>query len=155
MGSNNRVQRASTSCGATARPGRIAAGETDRLAVTGQRPVDPDPARFVPTGTLQAVLAERNEAQAVLREQRAQARVDGAFARGYLSPAMRDWAMALCRSDEASFDQFIEKSVPQFAHLFQPPTTSARPPGMQPDDHSAEAKAICEQLGLKPGALSI
>lgn len=99
-------------------------------------------------------LAERNEAQAILREQHAHARVDDAFARGYLSPAMRDWALALCQSDEASFDQFIVRSVPQFAHLGKPATTSAMPPMPQAQDHSAEASAICEQLGLPPGTLS-
>ena len=42
---------------------------------------DPDPARFAPTESLQAVLTERNEAQALLCERNAKARVDGAFAR--------------------------------------------------------------------------
>lgn len=74
----------------------------------------------MPAETLQAVLTERNEAQAVLREQNAKARVDDAFAREYLSPAMRDWAMALCMSDQPSFDLFIEKSIPPFAHLSNP-----------------------------------
>jgi phage I-like protein len=118
---------------------------------------EPDPARFVPAETLQAVLTERNEAQAVLREQNAKARVDDAFARGYLSPAMRDWAMALCMSDQASFDLFIEKAVPPYAHLFMPATTSAMPPGFASNGgaaiRSAEEIAICEQLGLKPGSL--
>ncbi|MDK8873929.1 phage protease [Paracoccus sp. SSJ] len=118
---------------------------------------EPDPARFVPAETLQAVLTERNEAQAVLREQNAKARVDDAFARGYLSPAMRDWAMALCMSDPPSFDLFIEKAVPPYAHLFKPATTSAMPPGFASDGgaaiRSAEEIAICEQLGLKPGSL--
>ena len=42
---------------------------------------DPDPARFAPTESLQAVLTERNEAQAMLCERNAKARVDDAFAR--------------------------------------------------------------------------
>lgn len=116
---------------------------------------EPDPARFVSTDTLPAVLTERNEVQAILREQRAHARVDDAFARGYLSPAMRDLALALCQSDEASFDRLITQSVPQFAHPRKPATTSAMPPMPQPQHHSAEASAICEQLGLPPGTLSV
>ncbi|MDF3907772.1 MULTISPECIES: phage protease [Paracoccus] len=118
---------------------------------------EPDPARFVPAETLQAVLTERNEAQAVLREQNAKTRVEDAFARGYLSPAMRDWAMVLCMSDQPSFDLFIEKSIPPFVHLFKPATTSAMPPGFAQNGgaaiRSAEEIAICEQLGLKPGSL--
>lgn len=77
--------------------------------------------------------------------------------RGYLSPAMRGWALALCKSDETSFDQFIERSIPQFAGLSQPATTSATPPhaarAARPLGGSAEEIAICEQLGLKVGSL--
>ncbi|MDF3606025.1 phage protease [Paracoccus sp. DMF-8] len=125
------------------RPARHAAGK-------------PDPARFVPAEPLQAVLTERNEAQAVLREQNVRARVDDAFARGWLSPAMRGWARALCMSEPDSFDLFIEKAIPPFAHLFRPATTSAAPPDLARGNHAggaAEEIAICAQLGLKPRAL--
>lgn len=149
--------------GATGATAQLA--ELDRIALGldqgGRKPRyaegEPDPARFVPTATLQAVLTERNEAQAVLRERDAKARVDDAFARGYLSPAMRGWATALCMSDPDSFDLFIDKAIPQFAHLFKPVTTSAAPPDFARADRtaggSAEEIAICEQLGLKPGTL--
>ena len=69
----------------------------------------------------------------------------------------RGGAMALCLSDQASFDLFIERSVPRFAHLLKPATTSValprfgRNPG--PAISSAEAIAICKRLGLKPGSL--
>ena len=98
---------------------------------TGKRHAegDPDPARFAPTETLRAVPTKRNKAQAALREQSARARVDDAFVRGDLAPAMRGGAMALCLSDQASFDLFIAGSVPRFAHLLKPATTSAAPPG--------------------------
>ncbi|WP_288951828.1 phage protease [uncultured Paracoccus sp.] len=118
---------------------------------------EPDPARFVLAEMLQAVLTERNEAQAVLCDQNAKTRVDDAFARAYLSPAMRDWAMAPCMSAQPSFDLFIEKSIPLSAHLFQPAATSTMPPGFAQNGgaaiRSAEEIAICEQLGLKPGSL--
>lgn len=70
---------------------------------------------------------------------------------------MRGGAMALCLSDQASFDLFIAGSVPQFAHLLKPATTSAAPPDLAREDRhaggSAEAIAICERRGLKPGSL--
>lgn len=131
----------------------LAQGEPSRRYADGE----PDPARFVPAETLQAMLTERNEVQATLREQHARSRVEDAFARGYLSPAMRGWATALCMSDPDSFDLFIEKSIPPFANLFKPVGTSAAPPVAAGKGgnagRSVEETAICEQLGLKPGSL--
>lgn len=77
--------------------------------------------------------------------------------RGYLSPAMRDWATALCRSDEASFDTFMASSVPAFAHLFAPPMDHMKKPPpatAHRREGSPEAEALCAQLGLPPGSLN-
>lgn len=119
----------------------------------------PDPAKFVPIATVQAMLSERNTTLATITEERAEARVKDAMARGYLSPAMRGWALALCKSDEASFEEFLGKSIPHFASVVgaAPITTSAKPPPVHLlglDDssrgRSEEEMAICAQLGLDP-----
>lgn len=124
-------------------------GEGNKAQMAEQSP--PDPAKFVPIATVQAMLAERNSTLATMNEDRAKARVKDAMDRGYLSPAMRDWALALCRSDEASFDLFLEKSIPHFIHIVRPrATTSAFPPDFSAAPRSAEEQAICEQLGLTP-----
>ncbi len=34
------------------------------------------------------------------------------MSKGYLTGGLRDRALELCRSDEAAFDTFLEKSVP-------------------------------------------
>ncbi|HQU68639.1 MAG TPA: phage protease [Albidovulum sp.] len=57
----------------------------------------PDPARFVLIVTVQAILAERNTNLATMSEERAREKVADATRKGYLSPAMQDWATALCR----------------------------------------------------------
>lgn len=116
---------------------------------------DPDPAKFVPVAAVQEMLSERNHVIATASESRAKEKVAGAMQRGYLSPAMRDWATALCIQNEASFDAFIASSVPAFAHLFAPPMTHMRaPPGaVARAEGSPEAEAICGQLGLPPGTL--
>ena len=115
----------------------------------------PDPAKYVPVATVQAVLAERNLNLATMSEGRAKAKVDEALRSGHISPAMRDWATALCFNDEASFDKFVSSSIPQFAHLMKPMQRPGLAPGQTRQDHGSEfADAICAQLGLKPGSLT-
>ena len=124
-------------------------------ALKAKLSAEPDPAKFVPVATVRAMLIARNLSVATASEERAAQKVDDALRSGYLSPAMKDWATALCRTDEASFDRFLASSVPQFAHLSWSVITSVRPPGSRADRHSEElADAICSQLGLKPGSLS-
>jgi len=88
---------------------------------------------------------------------RAGTKVNEAIQQGYISPAMKEWATALCQQDEARFDSFIKKSTPQFAHLFKPSGTSALPPksagATAQITGSDQAEAVCQQLGLKPGTL--
>lgn len=116
---------------------------------------DPDPAKYVPVATVQAMLAERNLSLATASEERASLKVAEALRTGHISPALKDWATALCRSDEASFDRFLESTAPQFGHLFKPTHAVGTPPRSQrAADQSELAAAICSQLGLKPGALT-
>lgn len=118
--------------------------------------VVPDPAKYVPIATVQAMLTERNANIATMSEGRAAEKVADATRKGYLSPAMKEWATGLCQSDEASFDQFIAKSIPQFAHLMQPSKVTGVPPAARGASaaESEAAGAICAQLGLKPDALN-
>lgn len=117
----------------------------------------PRAADHVSIETLQAVLTERNEALEQMRASHVKARVDDAFARGYLSPALREWATDLCATDEASFDWFLEKSIPHFKHIVTPQPSRASPPPWaarsRPETFPEAEAAICEQLGLKPGTL--
>lgn len=115
----------------------------------------PDPAKFVPIATVQAILAERNANIATMSEDRAREKVAQAIRKGYLSPAMQDWAVALCRSDEASFDAFLAKATPAFAHLAAESRLRGQPPGKgKTVAASAEVEAICAQLGIEPSALA-
>lgn len=124
-------------------------------ALKAKLSAEPDPAEFVPVATVQAMLIERNLSVVNASEERAAQKVDDALRSGHLSPAMKEWATALCRRDEASFDRFLASSVPQFAHLTRADVPSALPPGSRVDRQSEElADAICSQLGLKPGSLS-
>lgn len=102
------------------------------------------------------MLSERNQSLATLSESRAGEKVADAMARGYLSPAMKPWALALCRSNEASFDAFVASTVPPLAHLAQSHGYMRTAPatGQSPVAQSDEAAIVCRQLGLAPGALN-
>jgi len=113
-----------------------------------------DPAKFVPIKALHDVLKDRNTHLAKMIETRAQSKVEEAMRRGFLTPAMKDWATALCAQDEASFDSFLKTSVPRFAHLSAQILPDAHPPSeVSTGARSAEAQAVCTQLGLEPDAL--
>ena len=117
--------------------------------------VAPDPAKYVPVATVQAMLAERNLNLATMSESRAQSKVAEALRCGHISPAMKDWATALCFNDEASFDRFVSSSLPQFGHLVKPMLHPGHSPGQTRADQGSDlADAICAQLGLKPGTLA-
>ena len=101
---------------------------------------------------LHAANSERAEAKAA----RVLEKVTVALKEGHITPSLRDWAHALCASDEAAFDTFLERSGAPWAYLLKPSHMSGRPPGT---GHAAEhekslAAAVCAQLGLKPGTLS-
>lgn len=113
----------------------------------------PDPARFVPIDAVADLMKARGEDRAAASGERVRAKVGEALAKGYITPAMKGWATALCASDESAFDTFIAKSVPAFAHLGKPVITGT-PPGRETGAAQSEtAAAICAQLGLAPGAL--
>ena len=115
----------------------------------------PDPAKYVPVATVQAMLTERNLSLATASEERANQKVSEALRLGHIPPAMKDWATALCRSDEASFDQFVASTAPAFSQLLKPSHVATLPHQSRQDRAGSElADAICSQLGLKPGSLS-
>ena len=95
--------------------------EALRAAVKGKSTAKPDPSKFVPIEAMGDLLRDRNARSATMSEQNAQSKVKDAFDRGYITPAMRDRATALCVQDEARFDSFASKSVPKFGHLLTPP----------------------------------
>ena len=116
---------------------------------------NPDPARFAPVEAMRDLLHEHHGQAEKRALERAEAKVEEAFQKGYLTGGMRDWALQLCRKDEASFDDFLASAVPQFAYLTEPTGKAALPPESgRPALASQAQETICAQLGLKPDALS-
>lgn len=113
----------------------------------------PDPAKFMPVSAVQEMLSVHRAEQAEVSEDRAKEKVSSAVNAGYITRGMQDWAMALCRSDESSFDQFLTNVGPVFAHLGQPARMSGPASGRTSPVVKAEGEAeaaICAQLGLRP-----
>jgi phage I-like protein len=117
---------------------------------------EPDPAKFMPMEAVQSMLAARGIERTALAESQVAAKVDRAVREGYVTPAMRGWAVALCRSDEAAFDNFLETAGPAWGYLLKETHTKGTPPGVStsPVPQSDVERAIYEQLGLKPGTLA-
>jgi phage I-like protein len=115
----------------------------------------PDPARFVPIEAVHELMASRQADRSERAKDRAEAKVRDALARGFITPAMKGWATALCTQNEASFDSFVAKSAPAYSHLMKQAVPDGLPPSSPGEiAQSDAAAAVCAQLGLKPGALS-
>jgi hypothetical protein len=93
---------------------------------------EPDPAKFMPVAAAQSMLAARGTERTALAAQQAEDKVGRTIGEGYLTPAMKDWALALCRSDEQALDTFMAKAGPAYAYLLKPSHTTALPPGVSP-----------------------
>jgi len=68
----------------------------------------PDPAKYMPVEAVQSMMADRRNELVSVAEGRAQQKVNAAFRQGYIHGGMRDWALSLCRSDEAAFDTCLD-----------------------------------------------
>lgn len=124
---------------------------TAEKASAAQRP---DPARFVPIEAVQELMTSRYADRAERARERVQIKVRDALARGFITPAMKDWASALCAQDEASFDSFLSKSAPTYAHLLSQAVPGGPPPSARDETvRSDTAASVCAQLGLKADAL--
>ncbi|MCZ7893301.1 hypothetical protein O9X99_16645 [Agrobacterium salinitolerans] len=83
-----------------------------------------DPAQFVPIGTFQATVAELNKLRSGISLQAAEKIVDQALNEARLMPYMRDWAVSLCQTNAAAFDDFLNgagKPVANFAFSLSQP----------------------------------
>ena len=99
------------------------------------------------------MMRERGAERLALEAGRATEKVNAALRQGFISPARRDWALDLCRSDTGAFDSFLAASGPVFSHLFKSSGMEGPPPASVNRHESAAATAICAQLGLPPGSL--
>jgi phage I-like protein len=113
----------------------------------------PDPAKYMPIAAVQEMLQDRRSERVQTDSARITSKIETAMREGYISPGMKNWALALCRSDEVAFDTFCRDSGPTFAYLFKESHAVGRGPANEPYTATPLEASICEQLGLKPDAL--
>ena len=112
--------------------------------------ITPDPAKYVPIEAVRDLMNDRGSKVAMARESDVEAMVSDALDSGFITPGMRDWAMALCRQDPDSFVQFTESAAPAYAHLLKP--TVGGSPAIAPKSPTYDEAelAICAQLNIEP-----
>jgi len=108
-----------------------------------------DPALFVPRALYDGVTAQLHAARAGQAEEQAVTKVEAAITGGIVAPAMRGWALALCRQDPASFDAFV-KTAPQIVTPGRMALPAHPPPGVAGRGLSGNQEAICNALGIDP-----
>ena len=128
---------------------------TDAVLAAIKKLAKVDPEKYVPAEAVKELMAERRDRTATLAEREATRRVDAAVEGGHITPAMRTWALALCRQNPDSFESFIGASPAPWSHL----TRSQRddwtiPPGGGIAGHGGDASAIASQLDIEPGKLA-
>ncbi|MGS4946976.1 phage protease [Meridianimarinicoccus sp. RP-17] len=114
----------------------------------------PDPAQYVPIEAVKELLAAGKERFAAMSEDKARQKVDDATTRGYITPGMRGWAMALCAQDPERFDEFLSCSVPAYAHLHHMHTHGAGLSGARGAHVSGDEAEILRHMGIDPAKMA-
>lgn len=111
-----------------------------------------DPALYVPRDVFETTTVELNSVKAQRLEEHALVKVTAAMQAGKVSPAMRDWALALCRSNPDSFDEFVSRVPPiiTFGSQFDDMAVNRTNGGRGKSALSADQLAICNAMGLDP-----
>jgi len=118
---------------------------------------EPDPEKYVPIDAMKSALQAGGAQKKDAALSRIEHKVSEAMRRGFISPAMKDWATALCMQNEVSFDTMINSSTPMFESIVTPSHMANRPPdhfGVNAHPQSDLAASVCSQLGLEPTALN-
>ena len=119
------------------------------LSSTASAAASARPDRFVPIELFEEVTAELNRNSQGMSLEAASMAVDREIASGRLIPAMRDWALDLCKANKPAFDGFVERTSGGFQHLFTRHSPAGRPPGSAAPVTGVEAE-IARNLGHTP-----
>lgn len=129
-------------------------------ALSARASADPDPARFVPVATHQAVAAELAELSAKVRADRVSTLVTAALADGRLNAHQKDWAQGMGEKDPASLEAFLATALPNpalagmqtaaLSHLNKQPGTSG-----DEDPQAVATAALAYQVEMSGKGVSI
>lgn len=135
-----------------------AAGVLDALMQKANKPPATATASQTPEvlAAVEAIQAVASQAQAY-RDQLSQAQVDKAVSdamdAGKVSPAMRDWAIALASQSPDAFQGFLKTMPPVFSELLKSDFSHrqvAHPANGDSSGLNAGQLAVCSQMGMSP-----
>lgn len=111
-----------------------------------------DPALYVPRDVFETTAVKLNSVKAQRLEEHALVKVTAAMQSGKVSTTMRDWALALCRSNPGSFDEFVSRVPPIIApgSQFDAVAGNVAAVGRGRSALSADQLAVCAALDLDP-----
>jgi len=119
------------------------------LSSTASAAASARPDRFVPIELFEEVTAELNRNSQGMSLEAASIAVDREIGNGRLIPAMRDWALDLCKANKPAFDGFVERTSGGFQHLMTRHSPAGKPPGSSAAATGIEAE-IAHNLGHTP-----
>lgn len=109
----------------------------------------PDPAKYVPVDTMQALQTEVAALRSEKIEREVGEVVTAALASGKLLPAQEGWARELGKSNIAALRQYVETAQPIDALICT--QTNGKPPAGQAEGELSENEvAICRSMGVSP-----
>lgn len=109
----------------------------------------PDPAKFVPVDTMQALQNEVAALRSSQTEREVGEVVTSALTSGKLLRAQEGWARELGKSNIAALRQYVETAQPIDA--LNGTQTKGKPPAGQPEGELSEAElAMCAATGVRP-----
>lgn len=131
-----------------ARADQVGGLEAQVATLTAQRPSAPDPARFVPVETYQAVQGQLATLTAEVESTERQRLIDAGLADGRLNPAAVDWAKGL---PVASLKAFLQVATPVAALAGM--QSQGKDPGKPATGAAALTDgelAVCRAMGISP-----
>jgi phage I-like protein len=118
-----------------------------REAMTAQQAADP--AKFVPIGVLETVVAEVNRLSHGISREAASSHVEMQIRHGNLPPALRAWGVSLCTVNKVAFDAFVDRTKGGFNAIIE---SQFGTKGLRPASHASrlsdEDRAVCRNMGL-------
>lgn len=106
----------------------------------------PDPAQYVPMAAFEEVKTSLHKLQKDVSEDKASDAVEKAVAAGKISPAMKDWAVDLHKSNPKAFADYLE-TAPTIVSDGQEVSGSSPEGGTKTSLNKAEL-AVCEAMGI-------
>lgn len=109
-----------------------------------------DPAQFVPIAMFQSTVAELNKLRSGVSLQGAERIVARAIEEGQIMPFMKDWAVSLCQSNAAAFDDFLNgagKPIAAFGKSLTLPAADWNAMHQRGRGDISEVTEISRQLG--------